>query len=423
MQQSRNHFIAFGRVDIALQIVALSQSATMMLLMSPPNRYSLKPQVRQPPRDSFFRPYSSLHNSSTQAWAAPSFANDFLLFGIDPVLILRFRSLNMARNDRFRSHAFCRPRFLDGQGDEITGKEPAWKGTVASRVRSLNDMNSAASTSQAPARPVSQAREEATRSKHQVHGPNRTSAQRQTDESHERGEVPERANPFVRRRSPTKVPSVQSRPSVPERVSHSSVPVRAPIPSVLVQRPTFFADQTQPTRPSTTRDFANPEQETDSRQGFGRRPTGDNLRGAGSTSPSISAGRNAVQSLGPSHTQNTLRRFEGLESKKDGTTSGFARDARDSSVAVGPRPRTQLQATGPWAIGLRKSQPELRTKEHPARDMPEASSDARHGLTVQKASSPDSVRPTSPSVGIGPRNTTFGRAGRGPKKSRSLERN
>lgn len=293
----------------------------------------------------------------------------------------------MQSQNAFRSHAFCKPRFLDGQGDESAEKRLAWKGTVASRIRSLNDMNNATRANQTSTQSAQKPREEATRSNRSMHAASH--APTRSDESYGSSGLSGRTNPFVRRSPPR---SLQT-PLKPELISHSDVPVRSPAPSLLIQRPTFFEEQNR----AAARGSRSPAPDTDSRQGFGRQQPGNHFRGVELASPKPNA-----QILSPTHAHATARRFEELEARRQAASSDLERDARRDSATVGhkaARPST-------------KSQPDLRSKDNPVTSVLETGRDSRHSLTAQKASLPGHVRPTSPSIGIGPRASTFGKAGR-----------
>lgn len=293
----------------------------------------------------------------------------------------------MQSQNAFRSHAFCKPRFLDGQGDESAEKRLAWKGTVASRIRSLNDMNNATRASQTSTHSGQKPWEEVTRSNRPMHAASH--APTRSDESYGSSGLSGRTNPFVRHSPPR---SLQT-PLKPERISHSNVPVRSPAPSLLIQRPTFFEEHNR----AAARGTRSPAPDTDSRQGFGRQQPGNHFRGAELASPKPNA-----QIFSPTHAHATARRFEELEARRQAASSDLERDARRDSVTVGHKA----------ARPSRKSQPDLRSKDDPVTNVLETERDSRHSLTAQKASLPGHVRPTSPSIGIGPRTSTFGKAGR-----------
>ncbi|KAH7065337.1 hypothetical protein B0J12DRAFT_31815 [Macrophomina phaseolina] len=261
------------------------------------------------------------YHCSSLAQAPPSFANATILFPLSASSLPFLRHSDMSHYNAFRSHAFCKPRFLDGQGDDITGKEPTWKGTVASRIRSLNDRDNAVRINQRAVRAMQESQEGVTplnRPKYVSYGaPEKGRSEESYDSSNPAG----RTNPFVRH-TPAKPQEFPSKPGLPERVSHSNVVIRSPVPNVVVQRPTFFGNRAQPEPLPATRDVANSDKDTNSGQVAGWRPAGNTFPGAGSTSPAPSIGRGSVRSVSPNYAQTTARRFEGPESKEAATNRG-----------------------------------------------------------------------------------------------------
>ncbi|OJD29154.1 uncharacterized protein BKCO1_9000021 [Diplodia corticola] len=320
----------------------------------------------------------------------------------------------MQPQNAFRSHAFCRPRYLDGQDDDLPGKDPSWKGTVASRIRSLNELNNPARTGQAPTRSVQEIQEESARSASSMHASNLAPVL--SDESRGTSGLSGRTNPFVRRSPPRSVPT-PSKPSLPERVSHSNVPVKAPVPSLLVQRPTFFEDQNRAAQRPAARETRTPELSTESRQDYGRQPIENRSRSTELTSPGPSINSGYARTPSSSSAYATAKRFEELEPRRRVTAIGLKNDTKGDGFLMDPNPnpnlnqRTQLAVTGPSVVMARKSQPELRSKDKPMPSVLETDRDSRHGLTTQRAFTPDNLRSTSPSVGIRPRTTPFERAG------------
>ncbi|KAK8212502.1 hypothetical protein IWZ01DRAFT_268708 [Phyllosticta capitalensis] len=271
---------------------------------------------------------------------------------------------------------------VDGQNDSNTGTRPAAEGTVASRIRFLNERDR---KPQEAEKNVSQPKSVLDRAPPAI---------READQS--LSPNPQRLSPFVRRtaeRLPTPTPPVHS--------LHANIPVHSPTPKVVIQRPTFF--DISPGSDKGTH-------ATNQWQKPGPSHLARSSNESSSPLPHNAAPRSEIRGTSnPQHTdlsgeRKNLRHVEAVP-RGQLSAQGLQRDANGNLVTTGQKQNTKSDNAGPFGVTLRKSQAAL----EPAHSKPESAkpgkSDSSIGSALRK------LRPISPSIGIGPRNTTFGRAG------------
>ncbi|KAK7556706.1 hypothetical protein IWX49DRAFT_623155 [Phyllosticta citricarpa] len=238
---------------------------------------------------------------------------------------------------------------FDGPNDATTAKGSVREGTVASRIRSLNELDRKSGASAKPAGG------EGNPSHFKSVLSRAPPAIQQVDRSLQ--PTPQRTSPFVRR-SAERLPT-----SPPAQPSHSAVHLHAPQPKVIVQRPTFFDISPGPS-----------VVKYDARQ---------------------------WQDSGPSYLSTAADKSSNL---------GKAAQIQDTSDSANTSPNKQTARAdhaNPWGVTLRKSQPELSTRP-PYSKPPHANSNATEDDMedlLRKS------RPSSPSIGIAPRNPIFGGTG------------
>ncbi|KAK7538750.1 uncharacterized protein J3D65DRAFT_602730 [Phyllosticta citribraziliensis] len=294
----------------------------------------------------------------------------------------------MERTDTFNSHTALLLPILDGQSDANAVKGSVGPGTVASRIRSLNELERKAA---GPA--VHRVEDNASPEEKSVlrRAPR---AIREVDRSLQ--STPQRPSPFVRRsgeRRPTSPPTVPS--------AHSPLFVHAPVPKFTLQRPTFLDVSPES---STTTHVAGQWQKPRALQspiGADRAsyPTKNSAYG-----PETRDGAPKVQQ--PTFgTHGRPVQFETLSSGKV-SSQGIGKNA-DNKLHL---PRKQVGSANPWGVTLRKSQPALNTRP-PYNSIPHRSPSplAQEDITIENTLR--TSRPISPSIGKAPRKKSYGRAG------------